>query len=82
MTVPTDTVIYAVRYCMGRLTYANGDARALLRATWKDLPGRDQVVILRDIDSYLKDVESGLFTRSAELVREWSRLRYELGGTQ
>lgn len=82
VSVPTDTVIYAVRYCMGRLTYADGDARALLRATWKDLTRQDQVVILRDIDTYLADVDAGLFARSAESVREWSRLRLELGGVQ
>lgn len=80
VTVPPETVIYAVRYCMGRLTYADSDARALLRATWAHLPARDRAVVLRDIDTYLADSAAGLFSRSAESVREWGRLRAELGG--
>lgn len=80
VSVPPETVIYAVRYCMGRLTYADSDARALLRATWAQLPERDRAVVLRDIDTYLADAATGLFNRSSESVREWAKLRAELGG--
>lgn len=82
VTVPTDTVIYAVRYCIGRFTYADSDARALLRATWKDLSVSDRAVVLRDIDNYLADCKQGLYPASGQSVSEWCRLRYELGGDQ
>ena len=52
--VSSSTVVYAIRYGMGRMTYADQDARDLVRAHWADMHPTDRQVVRDDITAHLR----------------------------
>lgn len=52
--VTSSTVVCAIRYGMGRMTYADQDARDLVRAHWADMHPIDQQVVREDIAAHLR----------------------------
>jgi hypothetical protein len=58
------TVIMAIRYGMGRMTYANTDASRLARMIWPDLDDQQRSIIRDDADRIANGTER----------REWAWL--------
>jgi len=47
-------VTYAIRYCLGRTSYAVGDAQNIVQATWKYLSSRGREVLMRDVHEEIR----------------------------
>jgi len=60
----TFLIMCAVRYCLGRKSYAIGWIRDILKKEWNNIPRNDRKTILEDIKKY---------TNSKELP-PWERL--------
>lgn len=46
-------VIYALRYALGRQTYAPDDVMIAIRSNWNNINGLNKEVIKKDIKAYL-----------------------------
>lgn len=63
--VPSHVLVSAIRYGMGRMTYADSDARDLIRVHWADMHETDQQVIREDITAHVRFC-------GAHLSEKWS----------
>ena len=80
--VPSHVIVSAVRYGMGRKTYADSDARDLIRVHWADMHEIDQQVIREDIKAHLQLAKVFCRDDSHQNARHWreqyGRWRYLL----
>lgn len=66
----------AVRYYLGRQSYAVGDMADLLVYRWHQLPHRTRDLIQRDVDAAFSDADCGDRSLGAECDRrQWARVR-------
>lgn len=52
--VNSTVLVCAIRYGMGRMTYADSDARDLVRVHWAEMHPTDQQVVREDIRSHVQ----------------------------
>lgn len=74
--VPSTTVVMAIRYGMGRMTYADSDARDLVRTHWPDMHPTDQQVVREDIEAHLQLCLVHLSSKGSEVGSHW---KYQYG---
>lgn len=55
--VSSTVLVCAIRYGMGRMTYADSDARDLVRVHWAEMHPTDQQVVREDIKDHVRRAE-------------------------
>jgi len=70
--------VWAVRYALGRMTYAVGDVVDTLLDHQQDLTAKSKAVIVRDIDEALAEKRTGMQMDTDQ----WIRLRNGLASVK
>ena len=64
-------ILCAVRYCLGRSSYAPSLMIEWLRAHWHQIDPRDRSIIMRDVREAVSASEHGCGLLSLPYEREW-----------
>lgn len=66
--VKTSTIIWAIRYCLSRRTYAFGDGLDLILAHWGELDEDAQEIVWRDLKGRMGNAPNGYENRIQRLL--------------